>query len=500
MEHYITKNPASGPNSNAKTEPLVKVIAAIATLGGLLFGYDTGVISGVLLFMGPEMQLTPFTTGLVTSSLLVGAATGAVVSGSLADRLGRRKIILILAVIFAIGALGTALAPNLTVMVFSRVILGLAVGGAGTTVPVYLAEIAPANRRGQLVTISELMIVTGQLLAYVSNFAFNEIWGGENTWRWMLGIATIPAILLWFGMLYMPDTPRWYALKGRLAEARNVLNKTRAKEDVEWEMMEIEETVAEQSRQKGSLKDLRVPWMRKVFLIGVAFAFFHAATAVNSIMYYAPTILQNTGLSTDAALFATIANGVVSVIMVMIGIVLLGYIGRRTMAALGQIGCTCCLFLLAAISGFMPEHVGGDVNLLRSYLVLGGMLLFLCFLQGAYAPVIWLMLSEMFPVKIRGICMGGAVCALWGANVFIAMSFPILLDTFGLAGAFCTYGVIGLFGIVFVLKYIPETRNRSLEQIEHYLRDKYDSDFAAKAAKKAERNQLRQTAGKTQEP
>lgn len=473
MEHYISKNPASGPNSKVRTEPLVKVITAIATLGGLLFGYDTGVISGALLFMGPELQLTPFTTGLVTSSLLVGAATGALISGGLADRLGRRNIILILAVIFALGALGTAVAPNLEVMLISRVVLGLAVGGAGSTVPVYLAEIAPANRRGQLVTISELMIVSGQMLAYISNFALNALWGGENTWRWMLGIATLPAVVLFLGMLFMPDSPRWYALKGRFAEARRILSRTRAKEDVDWEMMEIEENLSEETQQKGSLQDLRTPWMRKVFFIGLTFAFFHAATAVNSIMYYAPIILQNTGMSTNASLFATIANGVVSVIMVLIGIVLLGYIGRRTMAAMGQIGCTCCLFLLAAISAFMPEHIGNDVNLLRSYFILGAMLLFLCFMQGFYSPVIWLMLSEMFPSKIRGICMGGAVCALWCSNVIITMSFPVLLSSFGLACTFGIYGIVGVLGSAFVLKFIPETRGRSLEQIEHYLRDIY---------------------------
>lgn len=476
MEHSIAKNTASDPASKTRTEPLVKVITAIATLGGLLFGYDTGVISGALLFMGPELQLTPFTTGLVTSSLLVGAAAGALITGGLADRLGRRKIILILAVIFASGALGTALAPNLEIMLISRFILGLAVGGAGTTVPVYLAEIAPANRRGQLVTVSELMIVTGQMLAYISNFVLNELWGGAETWRWMLGIATLPAVILFFGMLFMPDTPRWYALKGRFAEARNLLNRIRAKEDVDWEMKEIEQTLAEDAAQKGSLRDLRIPWMRKIFFIGVTFAFFQAATAVNGIMYYAPTILQNTGMSTNAALFATIANGVVSVVMVMTGIVLLGYIGRRTMAALGQIGCTCCLFFIAAITAFMPEHIGTQVNLLRSYMILAAMLLFLCFMQGCYAPVIWLMLSEMFPTKIRGICMGGSVCSLWFSNVLIAMSFPVLLSAFGLAFTFAVYGLAGVVGSIFVLKFIPETRNRSLEQIEHYLRGKYDGE------------------------
>lgn len=479
MEQYITKNPASGPNSNAKVKPFVKIITAIATLGGLLFGYDTGVISGALLFMGPELGLTPVTIGVVTSSLLVGAAAGALVAGKLADKTGRRRIILILAFIFIMGTMGSAMAPNVTVMVISRMILGLAVGGAGSTIPVFLAEIAPANKRGRLVSINELMIVTGQLVAYISNYAFHEIWGGAETWRWMLGIATLPAIFLWLGMLFMPDTPRWYALNGRFAEARRVLEKTRAPEDVDWEMMEIEETIAQSPKHKGSIRDLKTPWMRKVFLIGVGLAFFHAATAVNSIMYYAPTILKSTGLSTDAALFATIGNGVVAVTMVMFGIWLLGHVGRRTMAGIGQIGSTCCLFIIAAISAFMPEYVNGEVNLVRSYLVLAGMLLFLCFLQGAWAPIIWLMLAEMFPIKIRGICMGAAVFTLWGSNVIVAMSFPILLNSFGLPGAFATYGIVGIFGSIFVLKYVPETKDRSLEQIEHYLMEKYSGQVHA---------------------
>lgn len=480
MEQYISQSTASGPNSKGKTRPLVKVITVIATLGGLLFGYDTGVISGVLLFMGPELGLTPFTTGLVTSSLLVGAASGALMAGSMADKLGRRRIILLLAILFAIGTIGTSLAPTLEIMLVFRVILGLAVGGAGTTVPLYLSEIAPANRRGQLVTISELMIVTGQMLAYISNFAFNEIWGGDTTWRWMLGIATFPAILLWFGMLFLPDTPRWYAFKGRFAEARAVLNRTRDEKDVDWELMEIEETLAEDSKNKGSLKDLRIPWIRKIVLIGAGLAFFQAATAVNSIMYYAPTILQDTGLSTNAALFATIANGVISVIMVMVGIFLLGVMGRRTMAAIGQIGCTCCLFLLAGISFFMPAQIGGDVNLLRSYLILASMLLFLCFIQGAWSPIIWLMLSEMFPTRIRGVCMGVAVCTLWIANVFISMSFPLLLASVGLSGAFLTYAIIGIFGCFFVVRFVPETKGRSLEQIEHYLKERYSAEPVAR--------------------
>ncbi|MBK0034417.1 sugar porter family MFS transporter [Erwinia sp. S43] len=477
-EQYITANRASGPNSNTKTEPLVKVIAAIATLGGLLFGYDTGVISGALLFMGDELHLTPFTTGLVTSSLLFGAAFGALFSGHFAAAVGRRKIIITLAIIFAMGSIGTALAPDVEWMIFFRVVLGVAVGGASATVPVYIAEIAPANKRGQLVTIQELMIVSGQMLAYISNAGFNAAWGGHDTWRWMLFVATVPAVLLWFGMMFMPDTPRWYAMKGRLAEARKVLERTRAKEDVEWELEEITETLEEEDRQqtRSSVRELRKPWLFKLFLIGVGIAVIQQTSGVNTIMYYAPTMLKAVGMSTDAALFATIANGAISVIMTFVGIWLLGRIGRRTLVKIGQFGCTACLFFIGAVSYFMPETINGEVDVLRSYMVLLGMLMFLSFQQGALSPVTWLLLSEIFPTRLRGVFMGGAVFAMWIANFLISLAFPLLLASMGLSGAFFIFGLIGVCGALFVIKCVPETRNRSLEQIEHYLHDWLSND------------------------
>lgn len=476
-ELYFTPSRASGPNSNSRTEPFVKVIAAIATLGGLLFGYDTGVISGALLFMGKELHLTPFTTGLVTSSLLFGAAFGALISGHFAAAAGRKKIIIILAVIFAVGALGTSLAPDVHWMIFFRLVLGVAVGGAAATVPVYIAEIAPANKRGQLVTLQELMIVSGQMLAYISNAGFNAAWGGDETWRWMLAVATIPAVALWFGMMFMPDTPRWYAMKGRLAEARKVLERTRAPEDVEWELTEIEETLNEdENKSKPRLKELKKPWLFKLFLIGIGVAVIQQLSGVNTIMYYAPTMLKAVGMSTNTALFATIANGAISVLMTFVGIWLLGRLGRRTMTMLGQFGCTACLLFIGGVSYFMPEMVHGQVDTLRSYMVLLGMLMFLSFQQGALSPVTWLLLSEIFPTRLRGIFMGGAVFSMWIANFMISLAFPILLASVGLAGAFFIFAFIGLFGAVFVVKCVPETRNRSLEQIEHYLHDWLSSD------------------------
>jgi len=476
MENYVSTNTASGPNSKTKMEPFVKVIAAIATLGGLLFGYDTGVIAGALLFVNVELGLTPFTTGLVTSSLLFGAAIGAMTSGKMADKKGRRTVIVFLALLFVVGEIGSATAPNVEVMIFFRIILGLGVGGAATIVPVYIAEIAPANRRGQLVTMQELMIVTGQFLAYVSNYCFDSVWGGETTWRYMLAIASIPAVILFFGMLCMPDTPRWYAMWGRLADARRVLEKTRSKDDVVWEMLEIEETIESEKNQRGSIKDLATPWIFKVFLLGIGIAMIQQLTGINAIMYYAPTTLTATGMSANSALFATMANGVISVVMTIVGIILLGFIGRRPLVLIGQMGCTCCLFFIAGVCFFLPElTVTGEPNLVRSYLVLVGMLMFLCFQQGALSPVTWLLLSEIFPMRIRGLCMGASVFGLWCTNFTIALVFPTLLNSLGLAGAFLCFALLGILGAIFVIKVIPETKGRSLEQVEQYFKEKYSA-------------------------
>lgn len=450
----------------------LRTITVIATFGGLLFGYDTGVISGALPFMArsPEeggLGLSPLTEGIVASSLVLGAAFGALFGGRLSDRYGRKRTILGLAVLFFVGALGTALAPGLTVMVLFRTLLGLAVGGASATVPVFIAELAPAEHRGRLVTQNELMIVTGQMLAYTSNAIMANTVGEHGVWRWMLAIATVPAVLLWFGMLFVPESPRWLASRGRFDEAARVLGRIRDAHVADAEFAEIKSRVtADAHEPRASWRELRTPWVRRLVTFGFALAVLTQLTGVNSIMYFAPTILLDTGLGTQAALTATIANGVVAVLAVSTGMWLLGRFGRRPMLLTGQVGVTVSLVLIAFCFLVLPESTA------RSYLVLASMLTFLLFMQGCVATVFWLMLSEIFPLRLRGFAMGMAVFGTWTANFVVTLVFPPLISAIG-GATFLIFAAVNAATIAFYLRTVPETKGRSMEALEAHFRRQY---------------------------
>ncbi|MBC2024910.1 sugar porter family MFS transporter [Listeria booriae] len=459
----------STPASKRTPKAYLRLIAIISTFGGLLFGYDTGVINGALPYMSKagQLNLTPAGEGIVASSLLFGAAFGAVFGGRLSDRNGRRKNLLMLAVVFFMATLGCTFAPNMAVMVVFRVILGLAVGGASVTVPTYLAEMSPTERRGRMVTQNELMIVTGQLLAFTFNAIIGTTLGEDgNVWRYMLVIATIPAVVLWFGMLILPESPRWLASKGKIGDALRVLQQIREQNVAEAELTEIKDNItAEAALDKATFKDLSVKWVRRILFIGLGIAVVQQITGVNSIMYYGTEILRDAGFGTEAALIGNIANGVISVLATFVGIYLLGKIGRRPMLITGLIGTTSALLLIGILSMLLQ----GTEAL--PYVVLSLTVTFLAFQQGAISPVTWLMLSEIFPQRLRGIGMGTTVFCLWITNFLVGFSFPILLAHVGLSITFFMFAVLGVFAILFVKKYLPETKGHSLEQIEYYFRN-----------------------------
>lgn len=459
-----TEEEPKGPHSRR-----LKLITVVATFGGLLFGYDTGVINGALPFMQSDLGLTPLTEGLVTSSLLFGAAIGAFAGGRLSDARGRRRTILALAVVFLLGTLACTFAPSATVMVAARFVLGLAVGGASVTVPTYLAEISPAERRGRLVTQNELMIVTGQLLAFSFNAGIAGALGDSaHVWRYMLVIASLPAVVLWLGMLIMPESPRWLASHGRLGDALDVLRQVRSAQRAEAELAEVKRLAQEDEQsQTGGWADLAVPWIRRLMLVGIGIAVVQQVSGVNTIMYYGTQILQTSGFTANGAIVANIANGVISVLATFVGIYLLGRVNRRPMLLVGQIGTATALLLVAIVSLTVPE------GLTRGLIVLGLTVMFLAFQQGATSPVTWLMLAEIFPLKMRGFAFGLASLTLWTTNFVVGLTFPVLVAALGIAPTFLVFVGIGVVAIGFVAKFVPETRGRTLENLETELHGRY---------------------------
>ncbi|MEU7482870.1 sugar porter family MFS transporter [Streptomyces sp. NPDC042319] len=435
-------------------------IAAIAAIGGALFGYDTGVVSGALPFMEEHFGLTSLGEGIITSALLIGAAFGSLAGGRMSDRLGRRNSLLWSGAVFIVGAIAVALAPSVPFMVVARFVLGLAVGSASVITPLYLSEIAPPHIRGRLVSFNSLMIVSGQLLAYL----INAVLAHWEAWRWMLGLAALPAVALFVGLFFLPDTPRWYMSKGRTGEASAVLRRTLPAAEVDDELARIEQARAlETSAQRGAWQELRTPWVRRLLLVGIGLSIVQQITGVNAVIYFAPKILLTTGLGTNAAITATIAVGAISVVATAIGMSLIDRVGRRPMLLWGLTGMAVSLALLGA-SFHLPRSAG------VSFLVLGLMVVYMAFMQATLNTGVWLLLAEMFPLKVRGLAMGAAVFVMWLVNFAVALLFPVLLDAAGAAVTFWLFGVTCVLSLVFCKRYAPETKGMALEDLEHELR------------------------------
>ncbi len=448
-------NAASSPGAGRR---FVYVVAFISALSGLLFGYDTGVISGAILFIRRDFDLSPAANGLVVSAVLLGAVLGAALGGTLADRWGRRRVILLAAVIFALGALGSGLAPGAAWLVLSRGVLGLGIGVASFVAPLYISEVAPVSVRGALVSLNQLMITIGIVLSYVVDLAL----ASAGAWRWMLGLAVVPAVLLLLGMWLMPETPRWLKRRGLDDSARVVLQRIRGGAAV---AAELDEIAASLRQQEAGWAELFGPAVRPALVIGVGLAIFQQVTGINTVIYYAPTILELAGFqSATVSILATVGVGVVNVVMTVVAIWLLDRVGRRPLLLVGLVG------MIAGLAGlglaFRLMGSGTSIGLLATLLLM----LYVGFFAISLGPIFWLLIAEIYPLKIRGLAMSVATLSNWAANWLVALTFLTIVDLLTASGAFALYAVLGLAALVFSYLRVPETRGRSLEEIEAQFR------------------------------
>ncbi|MHC6592830.1 sugar porter family MFS transporter [Arthrobacter sp. C152] len=439
-------------------------IALVATVGGLLFGYDSGVINGALLPMSQELGLTPLTEGVVTSSLLLGAAVGAAVSGRLADTWGRRKTITILALGFLFGTMLCVAAPGIEMMVAGRVVLGLAVGGASAVVPVFLAELAPYEIRGSLAGRNEVMVAVGALAAFVMNAIIGSLWGHiPGVWRIMLLVSAVPAVFLFFGMLRMPESPRWLITKGRTEEAETVLASIRPLDRAHAETAEIHQA-ADKEKEAGAIGWRAIighRWLLRILLVGIGVGVFQQLTGINTIVYYGQTVLTESGFSSSAALLANVAPGIIGVVGSIFSLRLMERLNRRTMFITGYGLITICHILIGSASLLLPAG-----NVLRPFVILILVIAFVGAMQTFLNVATWVLLSEIFPLHMRGLGIGVSVFCLWVANALLGLFFPTLVTQLGLTGSFFMLAGLNLIALIFVVKNVPETRGRSLESVE----------------------------------
>ncbi|WP_090617310.1 sugar porter family MFS transporter [Natrinema salaciae] len=459
----MTQSGAAADGRNS----FIYVVAALAALNGLLFGFDTGVISGAMLYIRKTFELTTVlgysmnasvVEGIVVSGAMVGAIVGAALGGRLADRLGRRRLILVGAVIFFVGSLIMAIAPTVEILIVGRIVDGVGVGFASVVGPLYISEISPPEIRGSLVSLNQLTITSGILIAYLVNYAFSA--GGE--WRWMLGLGMVPAAVLFVGMLFMPESPRWLYEQGREADAREVLARTRVESHVQSELREIKETIHTES---GTLRDLFEPWVRPMLIVGVGLAAFQQVTGINTVMYYAPTILESTGFADTASILATVGIGAVNVAMTVVAVVLMDRSGRRPLLLTGLAGMTVMLAVLGFV--FYLPGLSGAIG----WVATGSLMLYVAFFAIGLGPVFWLLIAEIYPMEVRGTAMGVVTVVNWAGNLVVSLTFLRLVEGIGQTGTFWLYGALSLLALVFCYQLVPETKGRSLEEIEADLRE-----------------------------
>lgn len=449
----------SGPSKSAGRS-FVYLAAAFAALGGLLFGYDTGVISGAELFFKNDFTLSTFALEVIVSGVLAGASVGALAGGRLADLFGRRKLLISTAIIFAAGAILCAAAQSPQMLVVGRIIVGLGIGLASSTVPVYISEVAPADARGWQVSLFQLAITVGILLAYVVDYAFAQI----QSWRWMFGFALIPAAIFGAGMLFLPESPRWLLRSGQRESARATLARVRGTEDVSKEMSEIEQSLAH-AEEKGRLSDLFEASLRPALVAGIGLAIFQQIVGINTVIYYAPVIIQSAGISSaSGAILATAGIGLVNVLMTIVSMRLIDRVGRKPLLLTGIAGMVVTLGLLGLV--FRTASHNGAL----AWLAVISMMAYVASFAISLGPIFWLLISEIYPLKIRNSAQGVAATFNWASNLVVTLTFLTLVEKVGPSWTFWLYGISAVAAWIFSFYLVPETKGRTLEEIEEFWR------------------------------
>jgi MFS family permease len=499
-------------------------ISFVVSLGGFLFGFDAGIISGVMSYAGPEFNLNDIQSGWVVSSPSFAAMIAMLFSGKLSDKIGRRKILIYVAFLYAISALLSALATSYEMLYIARMIGGLAFGAALVLAPMYIAEISSAKNRGKLVAIQQLNIVLGFFAAFLSNYFFNKYNTPEssfltdtNVWRWMLGVEVLPAILYFIALFFVPKSPRWLFLNNKIEEAKKVLVQIHGKISAESEIISIEKNIDQNKNAPNStIKDLLKPSLRFILIVGLVVGILQQITGINAVYFYATSIFKQTGIGTDAAFSSGILLSSITVVFTLISMYLIDRVGRRPLLLVGTLGISISLLLCAygfnqatyklssekiealtfegaeKLQSIANKHYIFDVDFknelkavlgnqvyskndgaileaattINATLVLVGILGFIACFAFSLGPVMWVLLSELYPLKYRGLAIGVIAFINSLVSSIIQLVFPWELSNLGNAMSFFLFGFIALIGFFVMLKIVPETKGKSLEEIE----------------------------------
>jgi sugar porter (SP) family MFS transporter len=446
--------------------------ALIVALGGFLMGFDVSVVSGVVRFVEAEFALGPLQIGWVVSSLSLTAAIGMLASGPLSDRLGRRPVLQIAAVLFAVSAIASAVAPDYVTLVVARMLGGFGVGAALIVAPMYIAEMAPPASRGRFVSFNQLNIVVGISAAFFSNYLILTLgesgaaWTealrlGEWNWRWMLGIETLPAVAYLLALSAVPESPRWLAMRGRDAEATEVLGRV-AGDGAVAVLREVQESIAAEAKLgRASWRVLLHPSLRLVMTIGIVIGVMQQVSGINAVFFYAPMIFEKSGIGTNAAFMQAALVGLVNLVFTVVAMAVIDRLGRRPLLILGLSGIAACMLLLA-----WAFSAGDDAN---PRLILFAILGFVASFAVSLGPVMWVLFSELFPNRVRGVAISFVGLVNSATAFVVTLVFPWQLQSLGSSMTFLIYGVCAVAGLAFVMRVLPETKGRSLEELETLL-------------------------------